>query len=372
MVAWNNITDPVSGIDWYAAAGMLEDMRRANVPIANVRPIPFFENLFRSNLAAQRGQPTNTQAVYSIIARSAVGGRNFTDFNGWTPMQRSILENHSVTPNLFVHPQYTSLFSWGTYAKSDYHAGALTFRQRLGTTLAYDVNYTFSKSMDDASSSGGLILSPLIPEMNYKYSSFDARHMLNANFLFQLPVGKGRRFLSGISSWADAVLGGWQLAVIYRFSTGRPYDAPSESPRRSTNWLQPSRAILTRPLQFKVDRNTGQAFADPVYAMQSFRASRPGEVGSLGVFRTLHTRNLDMTLSKSFTMPWSETHKLQFKWDVFNVANFQQLEIGSAFGSRYSIPIDPDLTIPSDNFGVIFNSIEGTPRRMQFGLRYEF
>jgi hypothetical protein len=78
-----------------------------------------------------------------------------------------------------------------------------------------------------------------------------------------------------------------------------------------------------------------------------------------------------MGLSKSFTMPLNEHHKLQFRWEVFNVTNTQRLKTSANGYTResYGLGSDPDLSEPSLAFGN-FDSIQGTPRVMQFGLRY--
>ena len=70
-------------------------------------------------------------------------------------------------------------------------------------------------------------------------------------------------------------------------------------------------------------------------------------------------------------MPWNEHHKLQFRWEVFNLTNTQRLRTSADGYSResYGLAIDPDLGEPAPSFGN-FDSIQGTPRVMQFGLRY--
>jgi hypothetical protein len=68
-------------------------------------------------------------------------------------------------------------------------------------------------------------------------------------------------------------------------------------------------------------------------------------------------------------MPWNESHKLQFRWEVFNVTNTQRMG-GIA---DIALDIDPQLpnSTPTPGFGT-FTTIQGTPRVMQFGLRYTF
>ncbi|NJM52935.1 MAG: hypothetical protein HC846_05790, partial [Blastocatellia bacterium] len=81
---------------------------------------------------------------------------------------------------------------------------------------------------------------------------------------------------------------------------------------------------------------------------------------------------VDLGLSKSFIMPWNEGHKLQFRWEVFNVANFQAFNNGGESRSTYGLPQDPELSVAPSDFGKIYTSTQGSPRSMQFGLRFSF
>src|SRR5260370_15545509 len=150
-MALNNLVDPKSGLDWYRAAGILEQQRAAGVPVSAVAQIPYFADLLPANLGDLIwGDPTlsQTQAVYQL-ATDAFD-------NDWTDSQDVI---DSVLPtNLFFHPQYGALAAFSSIAHSWYHAGTLSVRQRLGRTLQFDFNYTLSHSLDDASglqTSGG-------------------------------------------------------------------------------------------------------------------------------------------------------------------------------------------------------------------------
>ena len=108
-------------------------------------------------------------------------------------------------------------------------------------------------------------------------------------------------------------------------------------------------------------------------AYQSFRNARAGEVGDRNTFRLPNYWTVDLGLGKSFTMPWNENHKFIFRWEVFNVANFQPL--GALLFTRdgFGLGQDPNLNEPSVNFGN-FTGIHpfAQPRVMQFGLRYQF
>ncbi|MCA1624665.1 MAG: carboxypeptidase-like regulatory domain-containing protein [Acidobacteria bacterium] len=381
VMALNNLVDPASGMDWYTAAGILHDLRAANTPINQVPVIPYFQNLFPNYTSTVGGVALNsTQRIYRLVARENLpgpvgGGLNILD---WTFVQL-LIDDRGIYPNMFFHPQYAAFSAYGTVAKSNYNGAVFSLRQRLGETLSYDINYTFSKSMDDASGlqtgtsyGSQFILNPLRQEDNYAPSDFDARHVVNANFILQIPFGRNRAFFSGMNKVVDALLGGWQLSGVYRFNTGLPISSPFDAEQWATNWNAQSNGTQIAPIEVGAVRSTQNLFADPQAAFNAFRNARPGETGERNNFRLPGYQTLDLGLSKSFQMPWSENHKLQVRWEVFNVQNFQYFNGDNATRSSYGLPIDPELGTASPDFGKIFTSIQGSPRSMQFGLRYSF
>ena len=234
---------------------------------------------------------------------------------------------------MFFHPQYAAFSSFGSFAKSDYNGATFSLRQRLGETLSYDINYTWSKSFDNASGlqtgtsyGSQFVLNPLRIQDNYAVSDFDTTHLLNANFIFQAPIGRGKKLFSDMNRFADVFLGGWQLAGIYRFNSGLPVFAPFDAAQWATNWNAQSAGTRVADVVFRINRDTQNAFTDPAAAYRSFRNARPGETGERNPFRGSPFSTFDVGLSKSFTMPWSEGHKLQIRWEVINVMNFQYLD----------------------------------------------
>lgn len=380
IMALNNLVDRQSGLDWYTAAGRLHDLRAANTDINSIPTIPYFENLFPGLGDYFWGIPqwTSTQAVYAIVARQDFAGFDFYDILDWTYVQL-LIDDGPTWSNRFYQPQYAAFSAFSTVAKSDYNGGTVSFRQRLGETLSYDINYTFSKSFDNASglqTSGtfgaAFILNPLRPDDNYAESDFDARHVVNANFIFQLPFGKGRKFFSGMNGIADAFLGGWQMTGVYRWNTGLPIFSPFDAAQWATNWNVQSSGVRVRPVSTSVNRTTANFFADPVAAYKSWRNARPGETGDRNVLRQPGYSNLDLGLGKTFKMPWGDNHKLQFRWEVFNVTNVQYFNADNFTRGTFGLGQDSDISEPSSEFGQVFTSIQGQPRRMQFGLRYSF
>lgn len=385
IMAPNNLVDPISGMDWYTAAGMLYDAFYSGTPVENLPAIPYFENLF-PGLNASLGpvfglgaQPNSTRAAYSIHEAYAYGD--------WTFLQLLLDDDflNSRWSNLFYQPQYGAFTAFSTVGRSDYHGGSLSVRQRLGQSLLFDLNYTYSKSMDDASglqTSGAygsaFILNAIRQEDSYSVSDFDLRHVINANGLWQIPIGRGRRFFSDSNPFVDALVGGWQIGGIFRWNTGLPFSNLIDLSGWATNWQLRSRAVRTAPIQTSPTRGgNGQPaniFSDLTTLANSVRPPRPGETGDRNVFRGTHFSQLDMNLGKTFNMPWNENHKLQFRWEVFNVLNKQYLDENSlaAFSITPADPFDPTSEPRlSGNTGE-FTGIKGIPRRMQFVLRYSF
>lgn len=385
----NDIRDVHTGMDWYTAAGIVADLRAQNVPFDSANNIPYFDNVFGPGMAAKVQNyvlqnfgffdPTFSGLTPTQTIRYLAGHDGY-DIQDWTFIQ-SIIDDAGFTPNMFFHPQYAAFSSFSSVAKSDYNGATFSVRQRLGETLSYDFNYTWSKSFDNASGlqtgtsyGSQFILNSLRPDDNYAYSDFDVRHSINANFLFDFPVGKGKKWFSNMNKVGDVFLGNWRLTGIYRWNSGLPITAPSDGNQWATNWNAQSAGTLISPITFKTDRTTRSVFADAQTALNSFRNARAGETGQRNIFRLPGYSTLDLGLSKSFAMPWHEGHKLQIRLEVFNVMNYQYFNADTFTLESYALPQDSDLptTGAPDGFGQIFSTIQGNPRRMQFGLRYSF
>ena len=392
----NNIRDPQSGWTYYQAINKLVDYRYENREITSVESIAFFENLFPF-MAEWWGDPslTNTQAAYAFLAPSSVGGLDITDY---TLLQAIWDDRPDCTTcpegggparfnNMFYQPQFGALSAFSTIARSNYNSLQISLRERLRDDVTFDFNYTYGHSLDNASGlqnstsyGTAFIVNALFPDDNYGSSDFDARHIINANWVVGLPVGRGKRFFSNSSGLVEQVLGGWQTTGIFRWNSGLPVTAaPFDCCVWATNWNVQSNGVRVRPVESSPTRNgpngTPNLFSDPVAAYRSWRSARPGEVGDRNVLRGPGYIALDMGLYKSFKMPW-EGHALQFRWEVFNVTNTQRFDALTI--SDLSLGNDPFRGgDPNLDFGQ-FTSTQAplnetrAGRVMQFALRYTF
>ncbi len=381
-----NLSDSKSKMDWYTAATILEKLRQAGTPCtttdcSKIPTIPYFENLF-PNLAAQEGfaptgyTPTATQTLYATEV--------LPNGNDWTTTQLDIDTFSPIAPHAFYQPQYGALSVFSTIGNSYYHGLAVSLRQRLHD-LTFDLNYTYAHSTDDASglqTSGtygaALILNPFNQRASYGNSDFDIRHQINFNSVAQLPFGRGHLLGRDSGRVLNAFLGGWQLSNIFRWNTGLPTgfygdSGPFDDNRWATNWNVQSNDTRTRPVSTCPTRGSNPKLfgCNTLSAYQSFRSAYPGETGERNTFRVPGYVDLDAGLSKSFTMPYNEHHHLQFRWEVFNVTNTQRMGQYDTSRSGFGLTLDPATQSPPPQWSN-FTQIQGTPRVMQFALRYSF
>ncbi len=372
----NNLVDPKSGMDWYTAAGILEQHRLKGTPVGQMPAIPYFENLFPNYKTSTLGP---TQRIYRWVAREDADGYGIPDY---TYVQMKI-DDAGIIKNAFFQPQYGALATWSSVAYSDYNAFTLTARERY-KDVSMDLNYTWSKSMDNASGlqnsgayAAGFIMNALRPDDAYSVSDFDVAHMINSNWIYALPFGKGKMWLSQAHPVVEGILGGWEVNGIFRWNSGFPAGDPYTDGYWPTNWnlmtpgyrlRDPNAAAVKTPKPYADgSERAPNLFYDPDQAYQSYRNAAAGESGDRNILRAEGYVALDLGIRKSFAMP-AEGHKLTFMWDVFNVTNTQRLSNNFAFTG---LGVDPFLSEPDPSWYNITN-IQGSPRVMQFALRYDF
>src|SRR5215469_4786120 len=198
---------------------------RAKTPVSAVQPVPYWETLFSAldgvDLGYGYGPATATQNVYQIYEQN-----RYNETYGLFELDApDSLSGAGVNPNgaypsfRFYHDQYSALYAWRSIGYSNYHALQVVYRQQFGAGLQADFNYTLSKSMDITSqaerlnSSGSTnyaqIMNSWAPNQLYGVSDFDTRHQINANYIWQLPFGRGQHFASNASRLTDLFIGGW-------------------------------------------------------------------------------------------------------------------------------------------------------------------
>lgn len=289
-------------------------------------------------------------------------------------------------PGEMLNEQATSTFAWSSIGNSNYNALQATLRKQFGSSVQFDLNYTYSKSIDITSSAtrlgwqsccnigapGTRLVNAFNPNARRAVSDFDLTHQINANWIVELPFGNGRRFAADVSHVADAFIGGWQLSGLTRWTSGFPFTVDNGN-FWPTNWDEQGIAnMVTRPTigHFR-DPASGNvsAFANPLSAFGDFAHPFPGQSGSRNMIRGDGYAGLDMALAKRWKLS-NESQSIQFRWEVFNVPNLHRFNVESGLGTSACTCIASLQQLPG-SFGD-YTGLLTQPREMQFALRFEF
>ncbi len=364
----NILVDPASGQTWEVASGLMRDMRDGGIGIPEVEAdpnvvglIPYIENMF-PGMADFYIPGSATANVFWI--NQQFGGASEADILHRIDVQRGLSALGSHT---FFDPQTSTRPTWFNAGNSRFNAFTFSARKRLSEGLAFDFNYTWSHSLDNGSSPetgagqfGGVIINSFNIDDSKGNSDFDIRQQWNANFLWQLPFGRGRTYASGVPQWLDHLIGGWDFNGILRYRTGFPVNVLTGF-NFSTNFFLTGRGVPSREVDSVIgineDGNPGFIF-NKNEAASAFREQRVGETGPREVFRLDDLFLADFVVSKRFQLPW-EGHSLQFRWELFNAFNNVSFRL-------------PDVD-PIDSPGLFGEFSDASPpREMQFALRWEF
>jgi hypothetical protein len=258
--------------------------------------------------------------------------------------------------------QVTHLFP--PWANSIYHALSLKAEKRYSNGLNFLVNYTWSKLIDDATSSGELATSPAkgythvqLRRLERSIAGNDIRHRMVASGLYALPFGDGRRWKIGNRALRH-VVGGWQAGYIVELRTGMPYNV-SEQTNRTNTFSAAQRPNLLRDPKLSTDRPRADRLAQ-WFDVGAFQAPGNGIFGNAPRFLPDGPGlvQIDMSINKTWTL--RERCRLLFRSDFFNLPNHPNF--GNPNGSRGAGP-----------FGRITNILSGsTGRQIQMNLRFEF
>ncbi|MDZ4798394.1 MAG: carboxypeptidase-like regulatory domain-containing protein [Bryobacteraceae bacterium] len=369
-----DLKDSASGVTYFQAATQMALLARGNVGVANVPKIPYFENLWPG---AATSTLTASQAVYNIFRsnRNDETGALFDlDTEGGTCSRLGC--------NAMFNPQFSALGALSSVGSGSYHAMQWTVRKRMASLTA-DLNYTWGKSIDLSSNSedsqftstttigyNGILENPWSPFLRRSVSDYDTTHILNGYAVWELPVGRSKRFGGGSNKIVDAFIGGWQMAPTLTMTSGLPISV-GNGRNWPTNWNITGRATQVAALTTEVGstRNApavagnggANLFADPNKALAAYTFTLPGQTGQRNVLRGDGAFRIDFGLSKRFTMPYTESHTVQFRWETFNLTNTTRFNVSS-------------LSLDLGNSGTFgkYGGTLGEPRQIQFALRYEF
>lgn len=246
-----------------------------------------------------------------------------------------------------------------------YNALQATLQKRFSKGLQYQVAYTYAKALANSSgyygSWGGQTI-PTSPYWQNLYDGrsewgpafFDVKHTLSTYAVYELPVGKGRKYGSNLNRVANAVAGGWNVSGILQIRGGFPLtisggDASGTNSRGSrANCIGPAKVFG----QQNATGNVGYQWFDPT----AYGPAAPGTFGTCGVatVRGPGLKTLDLSFQKQFAI--TESRNIEFRSEFINFTN------------------TPILTAPGTGLGPGLGLLQGSqgPRTIQFALKIHF
>lgn len=274
------------------------------------------------------------------------------------------------------YPQFTGALNvLETNDVSNYHGLEIIFKRRFSKGLSYQAAYTYSVSKDTRSfdptfataNRGSAQSASSTPfdnndrSLNYAWSDFDRRHVLQSYYTYDLPVGRGRSFGKDMPRALDFLIGGWQVSGLFILASGRPHTFYS------------GRNTVSQVVQSTVNcsgcpRNLGtltQVNGIPTWftaeQLAGISQPEPGELGNTGRNYFIGPRqfNTDASLSKKFRV--SERVNFVLRVDAKNLTNTP------TFGLS-----DAALLFTSSSVGQINNTVLSFSRRVQFSGKLNF
>jgi hypothetical protein len=246
---------------------------------------------------------------------------------------------------------------------SNYNAMTINVEKRFSQGLSVLANYTWSRALGVAPAvtegiNATSIQNPLNLKREYGPLEFDVINRANISYMYDLPFGKGKAYLKGISGALNQVIGGWQINGITTFQGGFPITPvlsyslgktltnsrpnvigdPMKTARQPYDWISPAAFAIPSDAEVAAGNFFGNA------GTNSLR--EPGLV------------NFDFSANKVF--PISETARVQFRTELFNFTNTPFFGRPGAVGTTFG----------TATFGKVTSA--GDPRVLQFGLKLIF
>jgi hypothetical protein len=254
--------------------------------------------------------------------------------------------------------------------------------KRTGGGLTMDMSYTWSRQESDTFSAqqenNGYYTG--IQDFNnlgaaaHNLTGYDLTHIVKGYVSYELPIGKGRRWLTNTNRWVNGILGGWKMTWLLRYNSGQPFQINAANPYGPL-WgniypnydlsgfhgpSDPSRFVYVKP---------GDPIPASNFYMPTSVASNPptGQLGigppTNGALRCPSSKNEAVSMLKYFPIGSEGKYQLSFRAEFYNVFNRHEYFVNGCAGTRSNIG--------ASDFGQIYGVFDN-PRNGQFAIRFEF
>lgn len=323
----------------------------------NVRPA----NTQQWNLTVEQQLPAN-----NVLSVGYVGQKGTHLIVPMPYFQKQLLSNGTVVKSPYLSGNSTlSAISQisGTEANGNqrYDSMQVSLRKRFSQGLEYQLSYTWSHGMSDAigyyGDSGQAASQSAYWQNLYDRASewgptyFDVRHTMVFSYVYDLPLGKGKKFGTDWNPALNHVLGGWQMGGILNLHGGFPLTIRATD--RSGTTSRGARANRVGDGEGTKDVGLYTTWFDTT-AFTKTTAGTFGNSGN-GVVRGPGLKSFSLSLQKYF--PITESKRLEFRAEAYNLTNTP----------IFGVPV---VNVDAANFGQLTSS-QGE-RNIQLGLKFYF
>ncbi|HTX75190.1 MAG TPA: hypothetical protein VMD29_03215, partial [Terracidiphilus sp.] len=377
-----------------AMAGITTQLRK-NPAILSLSAQPWFEDILGPQFAAAATSIANSEGIPVTFANNtqAVGFLAFPypqrgDFSDTIQnlSQYPFFGLPGLPPNVGMASQFATGQLWTNKGFSDYDGMLVTLHKNAGHGLQFDLNYTWSHSIDNVSvvantlavdTAYGWICDVLRPRECRGNSDFDATNYLNGTFIYELPIGRGKSLAGNAPLWLNETVGGWEISGIPTWHTGYAWTAFSNAYIAGFITDAPATLIGSTALaRTHITGGQGQPvniFANQPAAVADFMGPTGFAIGSRNNLRGPGFFNLDLGLGKTFPI-YEDKVNLKFRVDAFNAFNHPNFDIPASTGGSIGTDITQSSGTP---FGTISDTVvppgsDQAARVLQGALRLEF
>ena len=288
-------------------------------------------------------------------------------------LNRRLLDVNGYSALLQPFSQFTgalNVFDSNDY--SNYHGVEFIVRRQVRGGM-FQLSYTLARSMDNRSwdptfstvSTANAQSASSTPfdnnnrKLNYSWSDFDRRHVVQAYYAYELPFGRGRKFANGSHRAVDAVIGGWQLTGTLVAQSGRPFTVYSGLNTFSNVVQSLADCNGCSRNEGKLVLESGRNFWFDTTSRAKFTSPAAGTIGNTKRNFFLEPRyfQMDLSLSKNFRL--TERFNFDLRVDARNFTNTPSLAA-------------PTATLTSTIFGRINDSVNSIARRIQISGKINF
>lgn len=272
---------------------------------------------------------------------------------------RPELQSPTANQRLRPFPQFTNVaLALPSLGVSNYHGLLIRAERRFAQGFNFLGTYTWSKFLNNTNEGGAVLGAEGGPysdfynrRADYGPSENDIRHRATVSSVWEIPVGRGRKYLSN-SFWGD-LAGGWNLGALLTLQSGAPFTVTTQQ-----NTVFSAAGALRADVSRNPNLPASERALDRWFDTAAFSQPALAQFGNQGVniLRADGIQTLDLTVMRVFRL-WNEAAKLQVRGEAFNAFNHANFGI-------------PGRVLGAPGFGIVASA--GAARTLQVGLRLTY